>query len=227
MENIKLLPQSKKINTSSFLGKEKKENGGGNLSVISEKVIRIEKLLGGQNKLLQNRTKNIKKQEELSKRKKGEEKLEEKPKDKEEKDGRKLLKGPRLGFLDRIKNFLGKMILGFIAVRLIPYLPQLLQIVPKIAAVNEFFIDTGIGLVDGLATFVQKGYEAYDFTKKSLKNFGGDNLVKLFDRFNGAMGTLIEASIIAALAFGELGGGDGGGPGGSGGKRTWWSSRWS
>ena len=212
METIKLLPQSKKINTASFLGKEKTETGGDNLSIISQKVIRIEKLLGGQNKLLQNRTKNIKKQEELSKRKKREEKLEEKPKDKEEKDGRKLLKGPRLGFLDRIKNFLGKMILGFIAVRLIPYLPQLLQIVPKIAAVNEFFIDTGIGLVDGLATFVQKGYEAYDFTKKSLKNFGGDNLVKLFDRFNGAMGTLIEASIIAALAFGELGGGDGGGP---------------
>lgn len=214
METIKLLPQSKKINTASFLGKEKKENGEGNLSLISQKVIRIEKLLGGQNKLLQNRTKNIKKQEELSKRKRREEKLEEKPKDKEEKDGRKLLKGPRLGFLDRIKNFLGKMIFGFIAVRLIPYLPQLLQIVPKIAAVNEFFIDTGIGLVDGLATFVQKGYEAYDFTKNSLKKFGGDNLVKLFDRFNGAMGTLIEASIIAALAFGDLGGGPGGGRGG-------------
>ena len=218
METIKLLPSSKKINTSSFLGKEKKETGGinissENLNVISTKVITIEKLLEGQNKLLRSKTTKVKKEEETQKRSKKESEL-EKPKDKEEKDGRKLLKGPKLGFLDRIKNFLGKMILGFIAVRLIPYLPELLKIIPKIAAVNEFFIDAGMGLVDGLATFVQKGYEAYDFTRKSLKNFGGDNLLKLFDSFNGAVGKLIEASIIAALAFGDLGGGDGGGPGG-------------
>ena len=206
MENIKLLPQSKKINTSSFLGKEKKENGGGNLSVISEKVIRIEKLLGGQNKLLQNRTKNIKKQEELSKRKKGEEKLEEKPKDKEEKDGRKLLKGPRLGFLDKIKNFLGKMILGFIAVRLIPYLPQLLQIVPKISAVNEFFIDTGIGLVDGFATFVNGAYELRDKTLGFIEGMGGDFAVDMFKNFEGVIGKVLEAAIIVAMSAGGEGG---------------------
>ena len=206
METIKLLPSSKKINASSFLGREKKEDGGGNLSVISEKVIRIEKLLGGQNKLLQNRTKNIKKQEELSKRKKGEEKLEEKPKDKEEKDGRKLLKGPRLGFLDRIKNFLGKMILGFIAVRLIPYLPQLLQIVPKIAAVNEFFIDTGIGLVDGFATFVNGAYELRDKTLGFIKGMGGDFAVDMFKNFEGVIGKVLEAAIIVAMSAGGEGG---------------------
>ena len=63
---------------------------------------------------------------------------------------------PRIGFFERVKNFIGKVLLGFIAVKLLPYLPQLLKLLPAIQSVVEFVSDLGIGLVDALGTFLEE-----------------------------------------------------------------------
>ena len=213
---MKLLPsaptiksQTKKISADSIRGDEK---GGGlyvskkKLISIKSRVIKIEKLLGGQNKLYERQKKKSLVEEEKKTREKQESKL-EKPKEKEDdKDSKKLLKGPKLGFLDRIKNFIGKVLLGFIAVRLVPYLPKLLEFFPKVISVVDWVTDVGIGFIDGLGSFVKSAYELRTKTLGFIKDFGGDFALNLFSKFEGAVGKVIEAAIIIAMSSGGEGG---------------------
>lgn len=212
---MKLLPsaptiksQTKKISADSIRGGER---GGGlyvskkNLISIKSRVIKIEKLLGGQNKLYERQKKESLVEEEKKTREKQESKL-EKPKDNDENKAKNLIKGPKLGFLDRIKNFLGKILLAFIAIKLIPYLPQLLNLAPKVISVGEWAIDFGIGLIDGLASFVKGAYDLRTKTLGFIKGFGGDFALNLFSKFEGAVGKVIEAAIIIAMSSGGEGG---------------------
>ena len=213
---MKLLPsaptiksQTKKISADSIRGGE---SGGGlyvskkNLISVKSRVIKIEKLLGGQNKLYERQKKKSLVEEEKKTREKQESQL-EKPKEKEDdKDSKKLLKGPKLGFLDRIKNFIGKVLLGFIAVRLVPYLPKLLELFPKVISAVDWVTDVGIGFIDGLGSFVQSAYELRTKTLGFIKDFGGDFALNLFSKFEGAVGKVIEAAIIIAMSSGGEGG---------------------
>ena len=72
-------------------------------------------------------------------------------------------------------------------------------------AAADFIIDVGGKLLNGLITFAQKGQEAHDKTRGFLKSFGGENFVKVFDAFNGAVGSVIEAAIIASIALASQG----------------------
>ena len=213
---MKLLPsaptiksQTKNISADSIRGGER---GGGlyvskkNLISIKSRVIKIEKLLGGKNKLYERQKKKSLVEEEKKTREKQESQL-EKPKEKEDdKDSKKLLKGPKLGFLDRIKNFIGKVLLGFIAVRLVPYLPKLLELFPKVISAVDWVTDVGIGFIDGLGSFVQSAYELRTKTLGFIKDFGGDFALNLFSKFEGAVGKVIEAAIIIAMSSGGEGG---------------------
>lgn len=226
----KLLPSSnsgaltKSSLSSSIVKSPIKEDlqqnrGNSLLNDIEIKVIEIDKILKGSVIYERKKLEQEKKENEEKKRRKREEKLEEKPvKDQEKKSKINL---PRIGFLDRIKNFVGNAIIGYFAIRLLDHLPKLKGIVTTIFKITDFVIDLGGKLLNGLVTFIDWGYKAYDATRGFLKNLGGENFAKVFDSFNGAIGTLVEAAIIAALAFGDLGGGDGGGrPGRGGGYRN-------
>ena len=84
-------------------------------------------------------------------------------------------------------------------------------LVKGIQNVIEFVSDIGIKLVDGLATFVDWGYKAYDATQGFLKNFGVKQ--EQFDQFSGALSGLIDALIIGSVILAARGE-DGFGPGG-------------
>lgn len=174
-----------------------------NLVVIRTRVIEVKKLI--QNHTLLKRkeddTKRIKDEGQSNEKKELE--LEKKPDSKE--GGKfKVPSLPKLGFLDRIKNFFINVLLGYIAVRLVPYVDKLPAIVGGIATGIDFATDVFIKMFDGLTTFVQKGYEAYDFTKKQLKAFGGDNAVKLFDGFNNALEGVVTAALAASFALANV-----------------------
>ena len=189
-----------------------KKNRPSQWMIIKKQVIKIE------NFVKRKYVEDVKKQKEedrlaeQSKRKKREEKLEDKPKADEKLPNIPSL--PKLGFLDGIKKFIVNMILGFIAFRLIEHLPKIANFLKILAPAVDFFIDFSGKLLDGLVTFIDWGYKAYDFTRKQLKSFGGENFVKIFDTFNGAVGKVIEAAIITAIVLGNQGGG--GGLGGDG-----------
>jgi hypothetical protein len=225
----KLLPSSsisaitKKISVKSLSsGDESFSNR--NLGIVKKQVIKISDLIKTNTLLKQSEETKKRKLAEQKKFTEKEEKLEAKP-EKEEDKKIKLPGVPKLSFLDRIKKFLFNILLGFVVVRLLPQLPKLMGVVKLAGQALDFVTDWGGKLLNGLVTFIDWGYKAYDGTKALLKNLGGDNFTKVFDGFVGAMDKVIEASIIAMIAFGELGGGDagggpGGGRGGRGGTRT-------
>jgi len=199
------LVKSKRIDAASL----KKESPQSEIIIVKKQVIKIKDLIAT-NTLLKAQEEERKRRATEQKRFAEKEDKLEKPK--EEGAGKiKLPTAPKLGFLDRIKKFLFNVLLGFVVYRLIPHIPKLMGVAKLAGQALDFITDWGGKLLNGLVTFVDWGYKAYDNTKVFLKGLGGENFTKVFDGFIGAMDKVIEASIIAAIAFGELGG-DGGGP---------------
>jgi len=210
----KLLPgisiSTKKISTES-IQEESVSVLKSDLFIIKKQVFKIRDLI---------QTSTLIKQSELEKKRKStekkgaeeqENKLEAKP---EKKEGKlKMPSVPKLGFLDRIKNFLFSVLLGYISIKLLPHLPKLVGIVSIIGNVMEFMIDLGGNILDKVVTFIDWGYKAIDATRGFMKSFGGDFSLKIFDTFTGAVSGVIDAAIIAAIALSTQGMGGGGGPG--------------
>ena len=204
--DIKLLSASKKIKTDSFLGKKQEgEKKGGiyvtkkQLLTIQSKVVRIEKILGKENSMLKKQAETARKQKQTATRKKREDRFEKDPKKVEAKE-KNNLSMPRIGFFERIKNLIGKLLLGFIAIRLVDYLPQLLELLPKIAAVGEWIANFGIGLLDILGGFLEGAYALRDKTIGFIEQIGGEGAVEAFLKFEKA----IEATLTALIAIGGI-----------------------
>ena len=215
----KLLPgtsiSTKKISTES-LQNESINVLKSDLFIIKKQVFKVRDLI---------QTSTLIKQSELEKKRKStekkgaeeqENKLEAKP---EKKEGKlKMPSVPKLGFLDRIKNFLFSVLLGYISIKLLPHLPKLVGIVSIIGNVMEFMIDLGGNILDKVVTFIDWGYKAIDATRGFIKSVGGEFSLQIFDNFTGAVSGIITATITAALALSAMSGGDGGGGGPGGGK---------
>jgi len=193
-----LIPTVKRISAKSVVDGNKSFE----LRIIKRQVIQISNLIKT-NTLLKSKEEEKKKKESEKKRFSEKEKKLEKPKEGKS-DTIKLPSLPRLGFLDRIKKFLFNIFLGYISLRLLPYLPKLAGVVGTIVKVQDTVIDVSGKILNGLVSFVDKAYEVHDKTRKFLGNLGGENFTKAFDGFIGAMDKVITASIIAAIAFGEL-----------------------
>jgi len=177
---------------------------GSSFSDIEKKVIQVDKLLKDSFLL-------SKKEDEYKRKSREKEKFEGKEKELESKKppevkGIKLPSLPKMGFLGWIKNFITQTILGFFAVRLIEFLPQLLKVLPVIVKVADFFIDVGGKLLDGLVTFIDWGYKAYDATRGFAKNLFGDNGVKQFDQLSGLLNKFLNLAIIAGMVAAGSGG---------------------
>jgi len=187
--------------TSSKQNQEKKNDC---CSVIKDKVIKVDKLLNQSYLLKLKRSKISRLQSENDKFKKREKELEKKKDPKVE--GIKLPELPKLSLFDRIKNFIFKTFLGFIAVRLLDFLPQLLKILPVIIKVSDFIIDTGGKLLDGLVTFIDWGYKAYDSSRGFIKNIFGEDGVNKFDQLSGLLNKFLNLAIIAGMVAAGSGG---------------------
>jgi hypothetical protein len=205
----KFLPSSKggaltkaaKISKGSvaFISEKSQQNIG----IIKVKVIEIDKLLKGsvasQKKALDTKRKEGEKKRfsEL------ETKLETKPK--AEKGKIEMPKVPRMGFLDWIKNFIGNIILGYFAVRLIDQLPKLKGVISFIGKASDFVLDIGGKLLDGLATFIDWGYKAVDFSRSLIGKTFGDDALKNFDKLTGEFEKFMNLAIIVGLAAADFG----------------------
>jgi hypothetical protein len=205
---------------------EKMVGGGPSNIVLSKKsikgiegikinVIKIEDILKGSLALDKKQLDDKKKATSRKRKDDIETKLETKPN--AESGGKvKLPAAPRMGILDWIKNFIGNILLGYFAVRLIKHLPKIMPILKFLGNAADFIIDIGGKLLNGLVTFIDIGYKAYDATRGFIKNLGGENFAKGFDKFIGAIDTALFLTTVLAgsLAMEALTGGGGGGPGG-------------
>ena len=193
------------------------------LVVIKERCIEIDTLLKGSLTLDKIRAEEARKKKQTQRRAANEARLESKDKGKEERGfGLKL---PRMGFFDRIKEFIKNVLLGFILTRLIKFAPLLQRIVPFLSGAIDFMTDFVTGLVDGLGTFLKWGFDAYEKTEEFIDNIGGEDAVGAFNKFTGALEKFLSLALIAGLATGALeveknkgGRGGRGGRGGLGGR---------
>ena len=197
----KLLPASKKINTESLLGNKKGKSSGGimvskmKLIQINSRTVKIEKLLGRENKRLKAEIKKIRVSSEKETRSKKETRLETKDKKDKEKGGKKGMSLPGGGLFDGVKKFINGILIGYVALKLLPFLPKLLEILPVLVKVGDFLVDGILGLLDGFGTFLNGAYELRDKTIGFLKQVGGDGAVKAFEQFEGALDKVLMALI--------------------------------
>lgn len=114
--------------------------------------------------------------------------------------------GKRLGFLDSLKQFIVNLLLGFIAIRLLKYLPQLTKVFLQILKVGEFIINICGKLLNGLITFVDKGYQAADHAKQMVRSIGGEKAVNALESMNSQANSLLNSILIAGMLFSDFGG---------------------
>ena len=124
--------------------------------LIKKQVVRVEKLVGQKNKFKEIAFKKKIKLTENIRREETEESLE-----KYEDRGSKI-KGfstPRLGFLDSVKNFLFTVLFGSLALKLLPYLPQLKGLLITTLKVGNFAIEFAGTILNAMVTFVERYME--------------------------------------------------------------------
>ena len=184
------------------------------LKSIYSNVIIIEKILKGTLAAEKDQQKQQKKDDKKSDREAQEKKLETKTPNPEKKT-LKMPKVPGMGIFGMIKNFIGKILLGYFAVRLVKFLPQMLGLLKGLGKVVEFVTDVGMFLVDGVATFIDFAYNVYDGTRNLMKNIGGDALMGAFDGIMKAVEVAITVLTFAlgAKSLGGFGDSRGGGKG--------------
>jgi hypothetical protein len=183
-----------------------------NIEGIKVNVIKIENILKGTLSAEKKSLDDKKRLESGKRREKQEEKLETKPQ--AEKGKIKTPQIPRMGFLDWVKNFIGNVILGYFAVRMLDYLPKLIPIVKFLGSATDFVINTGGKLLDGLITFVDWGYKAIDATSGFIEKIGGSGAADNFGKFLGLIDNalFLTTTIAGAMAVEALTS-DSGGPG--------------
>lgn len=215
----KLLPRVNRVSGNS-LSQISKANKTVNPEyvIVKKQVIKVENLITGLAGIQKKEKERKRVSEEQTNFRQREKKLESsfniKP-------SIKLPSLPKLGFLDLVKNFVVNVILGFIAVRLVRHLPKLIGVLKMILQVQEFILDTAGFLLNGLVTFVDAGYKAYDFARSSLAKvcgIGGKGAaqfcVEQMDSLTTLMNRTIQTLIIGGLLFSDFGGVGKGGLGG-------------
>ena len=170
-----------------------------------KKVITIEKLFKDKAENKKESEKQKTKLKERERRDAKETKLEKAPDKKEAK--KKSTKIPGSSFLDKIKNFIGKIILGYFVTRLteLKENPQVKSFLKGAAAATDFIIDWGGKIFDGLVTFLDKSYEMYDGLKTKVDDLFGQEGVTQLENFAASFKKVANYTLITAMAFGGFG----------------------
>ena len=199
-----------KISSATFKPKVSQPGAGVGQSPLSEGLLNVKKKVITVDALTRHRIKRkekqqakLRKEQEKKRRSKAEDKLEKKPKEKDLK--KKSLKLPGGGFLDKVKNFIGKIILGYFAIRLIEHTPKLLGFLKGAAKATDFIIDWGGKVFDGLVFFLDESYKMYDGLKVKVEDLFGQKGVKQLEDFAESFKKVANYTLITAMAFGGFG----------------------
>ena len=205
----KLLPP---VSRGGSLAKISKSTTGGMSSPLAGGFLNTKKKVITLDTLFKDRVDREKKSQsvkaklkEREQRDTKETKLEKQPTQKEAK--KKSTKTPGISFLDKVKNFIGKTILGFFVVRLVDSAndPKIRSFLDGAAAATDFIIDFGGKIFDGLVTFLDFGYGMYDGLKKNVGDLFGDEGVKQLEDFAASFTKVANYTLITGMAFAGFG----------------------
>jgi len=178
---------------------------GNTLLVIKTKLVSIDTILKG-TLAAEKKAEDVKRKvEERSERKEDEKDLED-----DSKDGKKAKKfklaPPKqvLSFWGKIKSYFGKVLFGWLAVRLVDWLPKLMPIVKFLANAADLIIKVGGFLLNGLVTFVDWGYKAVEGTRNFIKDKLGEGAAEKFDSFMGGLTKVINIVMALGMAFAKF-----------------------
>jgi muramidase (phage lysozyme) len=171
---------------------------------IKEKLINVDKFFKKETK---EKVKKVKKEKVKKERKK----REQKEKDLETP---KSIKGidkvksmfPKTGILDAIQRFATFTFLGYLLTKFGGETPKLLGILQKTAPVLNTVEKVIGGIFEGVVSFVDAGYKAYDQMRALSKDFGGEKAQKVYDQFGENLNRFLNAVLTFGLS--ELGRGN-------------------
>ena len=200
-----------KSNLVPFKGKgsditkiEKKEESP--LLVIKTKVIKIEDILKGTLAAEKRAADEKRKVQEQEERSENEEELEN-PDKKGKKSGIKIpLPGKVKGWWNNIKKFFFTVLFGWLALRVMKWLPRLKGILKFLASFADFVLKWGGRILAGLVTFVDWGYKAYDWTRDKIEGVFGEKGVQAFDSISGVLNKSLNLIFGLGLAMIALSG---------------------
>jgi hypothetical protein len=185
--------ENNSTDNTNTIGSIKKE-----LEKIKENLEKIYSLVLDNNKLTEKDLEVKRLSAERLKFAEKEKRLETKdPEKKDEKDDKSI---PKLGIFDRINRFITFTLLGWVAVRLVKYLPKLLEFSKNLLPVMEFFSSFTANFFKGVVDFIDFGYDAYDKVKDFVKGIGGEPFEKAFDDFSSNLNKFVNLAIIAGIA---------------------------
>ena len=170
---------------------------------IKTSVITIDTLLKGSLALDEVQSKSRRKAKERQKRDERESEL-KKPKDK--KEPRMKMSLPKMGFLDQLKNFIGNLIFGWLALKLLDWAPKIAKILPVLGRAVDTLINWGGKVFNGIAWMIEKGYDAVNGLEKKIGDTFGEEGLRKFKEFQGVFTKLMNVALIAAM-IGVRGGG--------------------
>ena len=192
------------MNTQKLLGRSETIRSGDNVSGstfylrANTTLVSIKNLLKGSVAISKAKLRKKKLQDEKKRNEQREQNLEtEKSKDK--KSFLKSAKPGGIGVVGWFKNFIGQTLKGLFLFTLLRNAPMLEKILPMVVGAANFLSGLGMGLLNGFATIVDFGYDAFNSTKNILKDVGGENVANLFDGFMNVIGNIIDVLIIASI----------------------------
>tara|TARA_B100001250_G_scaffold193558_1_gene166384 strand:+ start:1 stop:1971 length:1971 start_codon:yes stop_codon:yes gene_type:complete len=172
---------------------------------ISIKLVKIDKFLKGSLVADKAAQKKEQKQKEDELRAEQEQDKEKPDAGEEDEETPKPLM-PKMSFLDKIKDFLGKVIIGWFTFRLLKFLPRVIGIVKVIGKIADFVIWFGGKILDGLITMVHWGYKAFEWTRGVVGNIFGDKGLEVFDGISGVLNSVLNWTITLTMAMIALSG---------------------
>ena len=172
--------------------------------VIKTKVIKIEDLLKGTLAAEKKAADEKRKAQEKEDRSKQEDEVEA-PKTKGK--GIKLpIPGKIKSFWGNIKKYIGTVLFGWLALKLLPLIPKLMPIVKMLAVTVDFIINWGGKILSGLVTFVDWGYKAVEGTRKFIENKFGEDAAEKFDSFMGTINKVLNLVVALGMGAAAMGG---------------------
>ena len=194
--------------------KAETQTKSGSLMVIKEKVLEIDKLLKGTLAAEKVQQKNQRKQQEKDERKQDEQEIEGAPKTEKKRFNLPLPKKVT-SFWGQIKRYFGTVLFGWLAVRLIDWLPKLMPLLKGLARFADFVIYLGGVALNVLVSAIDIGYGAYDWTRGVIKNTFGEDAAQTFDSVMGTLKKVIMAVAAIGVGFSIMAGVFAGGAGGA------------
>jgi hypothetical protein len=198
---ISPLPLAK---STEAIGKTPAAGGGeggseqiqGTLLKIKTSVISVDTLLKGSFTL---------QQKQLEQQRKSEEKVDDAAAEEDLEKDKKKKGGPNVGKLvpkqvkslwAKLLDFFTGIILGWVMVRMVDFLPALQKAVPIIAGAIDFLAKIAVGAVNILGTFVDGAYKFVNFMQGMVKNIFGEEGAKKFGIFMENLKNLFQGFLI-------------------------------